>query len=273
MGPTSVDVGGPRDFLASTVASSASMGPTSVDVGGPRSEGAGRPCGRGSWLQWGRHQSMSEGVRAQLFAEPRRARCFNGADISRCRRACEAELRQESGAVAGFNGADISRCRRAQPTSPWRGRIDASMGPTSVDVGGSRAGQKICADAPRFNGADISRCRRGLAQNIIKIGLLQGGFRAGGAGRAAAGMGEPRGERRSRGEGLVFKDRRSFASGPRRSHGTGPLAREERGRHGDRPTRARGPGRRLPCPHLLASRLPTRPRVPHTTTARRSGWV
>ena len=197
MGPTSVDVGGSiavaERFLAMALAS---MGPTSVDVGGPSFlRSADLPIM--FELQWGRHQSMSEGR---------------------------------------------SRPRREQRR-------------------------------PCFNGADISRCRRELAQNTIKIGLLQGGFRAGGAGRVAAGMGELRGERRSRGEGLVFKDQRSFASGPRRSHGAGPLAREERGRHGDRPTRARGPGRRLPCPPLLASRLPTRPRVPHTTTARRSGWV
>ena len=112
-------------------------------------------------LQWGRHQSMSEGSPAPRRARAAPFRCFNGADISRCRRV-KAKLfanriisslqwgrhqsmseggRCRPGAsrrgCCGFNGADISRCRRA-----------------------SRSGARRRVRRAGFNGADISRCRR-----------------------------------------------------------------------------------------------------------------
>ncbi len=111
-------------------------------------------------LQWGRHLSMSEGgVGSRRAARPT-CRRFNGADISRCRRVDDGRrlgdqreralqwgrhLSMSEGttssasaraASSGFNGADISRCRRGPARATHRARRLASMGPTSLDVGG-----------------------------------------------------------------------------------------------------------------------------------------
>ena len=165
--------------------SSALMGPTSVDVGRPRrrapplhsaralqwdrhqsmSEGAkGHETSTVRYivLQWGRHQSMSEG-RLRGVRSTARARLFNGADISRCRKVDDGAGGHAS-RLRGFNGADISRCRKelGSRRSGLAGHDGASMGPTSVDVGRrvSRRWRTVSA-VFGFNGADISRCRRG----------------------------------------------------------------------------------------------------------------
>ena len=109
------------------------MGPTSVDVGGRLASFLNRRAR--SALQWGRHQSMSEG-RSPWCARARSKR-FNGADISRCRRVVEALVSLVETGLLRFNGADISRCRRATQTPRRSPRSPRS-----------------------FNGADISRCRR-----------------------------------------------------------------------------------------------------------------
>ena len=187
------------------------MGPTSVDVGGfnltnyqwflqhplqwgrhqSMSEGGrvlSRLVGRASMLQWGRHQSMSEGCGAVVRGErhaPRASMGPTSVDVGRWKIPSEVELTRAtlqwgrhqsmseggamssrySGGISGFNGADISRCRRVragkipadraskllqwgrhQSMSEGRGVehavvrafLDASMGPTSVDVGGAR---------------------------------------------------------------------------------------------------------------------------------------
>ena len=142
------------------VASSASMGPTSVDVGGRVAWD--EPC----------TDCLGSG--------------FNGADISRCRRGARSDLARYWIGTVCFNGADISRCRREQERPGERqDHHGASMGPTSVDVGGTRSGvegvrieaklqwgrhqsmsegeQTVSAplvEVAGFNGADISRCRR-----------------------------------------------------------------------------------------------------------------
>ena len=210
MGPTSVDVGGrPRSLAARRPGLDASMGPTSVDVGGllvclrfadftllqwgrhqSMSEGFWREDSSRSWfrLQWGRHQSMSEGCGAVVRGErhaPRASMGPTSVDVGRWKIPSEVELTRAtlqwgrhqsmseggamssrySGGISGFNGADISRCRRVragkipadraskllqwgrhQSMSEGRGVehavvrafLDASMGPTSVDVGGAR---------------------------------------------------------------------------------------------------------------------------------------
>ena len=212
----------------------ASMGPTSVDVGGVQHHET-QEVFAARLLQWGRHQSMSEGrgsrhtgrvsipprfngadisrcrrevarggltyrirtgfngadisrcrrvssspahrstrtgfngadisrCRRARRGAPRSPCCragFNGADISRCRRGTTTDGRSDA-ARSGFNGADISRCRRAHQHHDGRERhrSGASMGPTSVDVGGSRRSSSRTGSSARFNGADISRCRR-----------------------------------------------------------------------------------------------------------------
>ncbi len=150
----------------------ASMGPTSLDVGGgarrclaalrlPRFNGADiSRCRRGflraasgraaskAELQWGRHLSMSEGLPGPTSLDVggssgrrRSSCCFNGADISRCRRANKlAEVPRPDGAVASMGptsldvGGRLSAVWHASAPSGWT----ASMGPTSLDVGGAR---------------------------------------------------------------------------------------------------------------------------------------
>ena len=108
MGPTSVDVGG---ALPSCVARLMSASVLQWGRHQSMSEGGrvlSRLVGRASMLQWGRHQSMSEGCWSVYVS--RTSRCFNGADISRCRRVSGEKILLDLG--SGFNGADISRCRR-----------------------------------------------------------------------------------------------------------------------------------------------------------------
>ncbi len=97
-----------------------------------------RPLGRAPGLQWGRHLSMSEGKgprAADVVAAPSSS-CFNGADISRCRRvstqtdpnfgSCRASM--------GPTSLDVGGAGRRNSSGDHR----ASMGPTSLDVGGRR---------------------------------------------------------------------------------------------------------------------------------------
>ena len=162
MGPTSVDVGRKAEdhHVAQPRHQPASMGPTSVDVG--RLDLRVNEVQLLDRLQWGRHQSMSEG-RLRGVRSTARARLFNGADISRCRKVDDGAGGHAS-RLRGFNGADISRCRKelGSRRSGLAGHDGASMGPTSVDVGRrvSRRWRTVSA-VFGFNGADISRCRRG----------------------------------------------------------------------------------------------------------------
>ncbi len=121
-------------------------------------------------LQWGRHQSMSEG-RVQ---QGKRQRIFNVLQWGRHQSMSEG--RRTSAALsgrAGSDGADISRCRGGVRA----GAVHAasSMGPTSVDVGGSsRWTEDMPGRAPRFNGADISRCRRARSSRPAECGAQWG---------------------------------------------------------------------------------------------------
>ena len=117
-------------------------------------------------LQWGRHQSMSEGWRCRC-ERGSGSTGFNGADISRCRRAAGASLssfmshpplqwgRHQSMSEGGSRGTSPARIASGAasmgPTSvdvggapgaiwPGTGSVrSASMGPTSVDVGGNKS--------------------------------------------------------------------------------------------------------------------------------------
>ena len=109
MGPTSVDVGGPRSAGQEAAnLQRASMGPTSVDVGGPpRSRAPRRPCVPGALMG---PTSVDVGGPASCRSTRWSKFCLNGADISRCRKAATTS------AAAALS-------------------TRASMGPTSVDVG------------------------------------------------------------------------------------------------------------------------------------------
>ena len=161
----------------------ASMGPTSVDVGGTFALVRARQI---EALQWGRHQSMSEGRRGP--GQPGRDW---PAPLQWGRHQSMSEGYANAAAITAISPKlqwgrhqSMSEGRAIGPGKPLD-RVRASMGPTSVDVGGSRAGQKICLGShlasmgptsvdvggrgsgprdgqghSRFNGADISRCRR-----------------------------------------------------------------------------------------------------------------
>ncbi len=210
MGPTSLDVGGcgswdctpttatsfngadisrcRRDRVAVVVAEQpavASMGPTSLDVGGGRA------------------------------ARPSRSSCpsFNGADISRCRRVTDDSIvrlghrllqwgrhlsMSEGHACATFTGAQRFALQWGRHLSMSEGRSagvtrtrtpNASMGPTSLDVGGVGRRRWLGWGETGFNGADISRCRRefltprSLADHVVlqwgrHLSMSEGGARS-----------------------------------------------------------------------------------------------
>ncbi len=174
MGPTSLDVGGRQRARRSCPPPSHAL-----QWGRHLSMSEGRtssPPARRSpttTLQWGRHLSMSEGnpTPQSWLIDGSASMGPTSLDVGgfRIERRGHASRRRSF----GFNGADISRCRRAAMTRRLEARRRASlasMGPTSLDVGGSdaRDGPASCTDAPGFNGADISRCRRGAIQRVTR---------------------------------------------------------------------------------------------------------
>ncbi len=192
MGPTSVDVGGRVPARRRQEGDRRCGRFNGADISRCRREDRAKWKLTRATLQWGRHQSMSEGGASSMGPTSvaiggrsrRHLRGFNGADISRCRRVRAGKIpadraskllqwgrhqsmsegascaRASNGRrTPSFNGADISRCRRA-PRSTCALARAASMGPTSVDVGGADGPRACGPRIARFNGADISRCRR-----------------------------------------------------------------------------------------------------------------
>ncbi len=111
------------------------MGPASLDAGRVRTSAEHWRRVNLATLQWGRHLSMPEGqVDHRLF---RACEGFNGAGISRCRKAHAGP--EHRACRQSFNGAGISRCRKDQGHHRDDSRGRASMGPASLDAGRARS--------------------------------------------------------------------------------------------------------------------------------------